>query len=94
MKHDSTRRLILIIICMIMALAVVFLLMDAPSIELDAKQARDMILKNHVKDTGANNAVSAIYLNYRLWDTLFEALVLLVSAVAVISFSRSNGDER
>lgn len=40
------------------------------------------------RDTGAQNAVTAIYLNYRVYDTLFEALMLLISILAVIYFSR------
>ena len=94
MKRDTTRRLILFIICMLIALSIIALSVSTPPVSLDAQIARTTILNNHLKDTGADNAVSAIYLNYRLWDTLFEALVLLVSAVAVISFSRSDDDER
>jgi multicomponent Na+:H+ antiporter subunit B len=38
-------------------------------------------------DTGAANAVTAIYLNYRMYDSIFETLILLVSVSAVIHFS-------
>ena len=37
---------------------------------------------------GADNAVAAIYLNYRLYDTLFEALLLLIAIVGIIHFFR------
>lgn len=43
------------------------------------------------KDTGAHNLVTAIYLNYRIYDTLFEALTLLISVIGVIYFSRHEG---
>jgi len=36
---------------------------------------------------GGENAVTAIYLGYRIYDTLFEALMLLVSVVAVTHLS-------
>ena len=39
------------------------------------------------EDVGGINAVSAIYLGYRMYDTLFEALMLLVSSVAVVHLS-------
>jgi multicomponent Na+:H+ antiporter subunit B len=42
-------------------------------------------------ETGAKNVVGAIYLNYRIFDTLFEALMLLVSVFGVIYFSRYKG---
>jgi len=39
-------------------------------------------------EIGGENAVTAIYLGYRMYDTLFEALMLLVSIVAVAHLSR------
>lgn len=42
-------------------------------------------------DTGAQNAVAAIYLNYRMYDTLFEALMLLISIIAMIHFFKAGG---
>lgn len=47
---------------------------------------------NFFMDTGASNAVTAIYLNYRVFDTIFEALLLLVSIIGIIYFSRHEGD--
>lgn len=44
------------------------------------------------RDTGAANAVASIYLNYRVFDTIFEALLLLVSIIGIIHFSRHEGD--
>lgn len=57
------------------------------------KVAPDDYLKNYyventITDTKSNNAVTAIYLNYRLFDSLFETLMLLVSVMAVIHFSK------
>lgn len=43
-------------------------------------------------DTGAENAVTAIYLNYRLFDTFFETLLLLVSVIGIIYFSLHEED--
>lgn len=48
---------------------------------------------NYYKDTAAQNIVTAIYLNYRVYDTLFEALMLLVSVIGIIHFSRHEGGE-
>ncbi len=53
-----------------------------------------MVLENYVPQTGAQNSVASIYLNYRVFDTIFEALMLLVSVMGVIHFSRhEHGDE-
>ena len=94
MKRDRVRRVLILTVCAVIAAGMITLLFTTPGSGLDTGMAKNEILKNHVEYTGADNAVSAIYLNLRLWDTLFEALVLLVSAVAVISFSRSDDHER
>lgn len=45
---------------------------------------------NFYAETGAKNAVAGIYLNYRMFDTLFEALMLMVSVMEVINVSWAN----
>lgn len=50
----------------------------------------DFFTDDFVSDTGATNAVAGIYLNYRVFDTLFEALMLMVSVMEVINVSWSN----
>ena len=48
---------------------------------------KDQYLSMFSQDVGGENAVTAIYLGYRMYDTLFEALMLLVSVVAVVHLS-------
>ncbi len=48
----------------------------------------DEIFRRGYAETTAKNLVAAIYLNYRLFDTLLEALLLLVSVIAVSQFVR------
>ena len=47
-------------------------------------------LTNFIGDVGGENAVTAIYLGYRVYDTLFEALVLVITVVAVAHMSYSD----
>jgi multicomponent Na+:H+ antiporter subunit B len=89
MNRDEKRRLVLLIICIAVAAGVAVLFVSSGTAGMDAEQARDYIAQHHVEDTTAQNAVTAVYLNYRYWDTLFEALILLVSVLAVISLSWS-----
>ena len=51
---------------------------------------RDQYIRYFQQDVGGTNAVGAIYLGYRVYDTLFEALMLVVSVVAVIHMSAYN----
>jgi len=48
---------------------------------------KEQYLSFFARDVGGENAVTAIYLGYRMYDTLFEALMLLVSIVAVVHLS-------
>jgi len=48
---------------------------------------RDLYLANYRIDIGGQNAVTSIYLGYRVYDTLFEALMLLIAAVGVSHMS-------
>ncbi|MFO8068550.1 MAG: MnhB domain-containing protein [Alkalibacterium sp.] len=50
----------------------------------------DYFTADFFEETGAQNAVAAIYLNYRVFDTLFEALMLMVSVMEVINVSWAN----
>lgn len=68
-----------------LALAVTVIVLFAGS--GTAPEAGMVYIKNAAEETGALNAVTAIYLNYRMYDSIFETLMLLVSASAVIHFS-------
>lgn len=53
---------------------------------------REYYLTHAAADTGAENAVTAVYLDYRLFATLFETMLLFCSVIAVFYFSRHQGD--
>lgn len=90
---DKRRRMLVMIVCIIMgSVALAGYVISANEESADKYEAKDYILINHHEQTGAINAVTSIYLNYRLWDTLFEAMVLMLSALAVIRFSWSEKD--
>lgn len=44
------------------------------------------VVEHFQTDTGARNAVSAILLNYRMFDTIFEALILLTAIIGMHQF--------
>jgi len=46
-------------------------------------------LSDFMPNVGGQNAVTAIYLGYRVYDTLFEALILVIAVVAVSHMSWS-----
>lgn len=56
-------------------------------------ELRDLLLVMFMQDVGGENAVTAIYLGYRVYDTLFEALLLVTAVVAVAHVSWFDRDE-
>lgn len=50
--------------------------------------------QNGYLDTGSKNLVTAIYLDYRLFDSLFEAGILLVAVSGVLWISQHNIKEK
>ena len=54
---------------------------------------KEQYLLLFMTDVGGENAVTAIYLGYRVYDTLFEALLLVTAVVAVSHMSWYGKDE-
>lgn len=77
---------------MIIALATlcafIFILAIMPTTTFDFTSISQYIQDNSLLETGCTNGVTAIYLHYRLFDTLFEALLLLISIIGIVHFSR------
>ncbi len=60
---------------------------------LDFKPISEYLIQSAYAKTGSENLVTAVYLYYRYYDTLFEALMLLFSIIAVIYMSVHEGDK-
>lgn len=85
------RRIITMVFTMILASLVLFINFDANLVAIP--HIADFYLEHFTADTHTQNAVAAIYLNYRVFDSIFETLILLVSVSAVISFSWRPSDD-
>ncbi|TVR68815.1 MAG: hypothetical protein EA427_09640 [Spirochaetaceae bacterium] len=46
----------------------------------------EYMISNFYEDTAAHNAIAAILLNYRMYDTMFEALILLTAIIGMKQF--------
>ena len=53
-----------------------------------SSEVSEYILENGSGETGALNLVTALYLGYRLFDTMGETIVLLISVSGVIFFMK------
>ncbi len=71
---------------------VMMVLLTQPSHEV-AYDISNHYINNAYIETGSTNVVTSIYLVYRYYDTLFEALMLLFSIIGVVYLSIHEGDE-
>lgn len=55
---------------------------------------RDRYVEAFVRDVGGTNPVTAIYLGYRVYDTLFEALIVVISVLAAMHLSAFSDDPK
>lgn len=70
----------------VVAMALIFF-PDEPILQPEESQ----VVTNLVKETGAINTVSAVYLSTRLYDTMFEFLIFTIAAGGVAFYSRFLG---
>jgi len=73
-------------ICIVVICVTVLLLTNIFDEEM-TPSAYEYYIKNVVMEAQMSNAVTAIYLRYRIFDTLFEALLLAVAVSAVVYFA-------
>jgi len=69
--------------------AVLFLTLDLGAAAPAA--LRDYLFERGSEETGSINLVSAIYLGYRVFDTLGETVVMLVSVMGVAAVLGEHG---
>jgi multisubunit Na+/H+ antiporter MnhB subunit len=46
----------------------------------------EYVIHNYEEDCGTTNAVTSILLNYRMYDTMFEVLILLTAVIGMKQF--------
>ncbi len=85
------RKIITLIFAATLAGLVLFINFDAPLVA--APEIARFYLDHFNADTHTQNAVAAIYLNYRVFDSIFETLILLVSVSAVVNLSWRRSDD-
>jgi multicomponent Na+:H+ antiporter subunit B len=96
-RHIFTLR-ILKYIFLLLAMIIIFFELNFTfmheSLMLSTPYLKEYYLKHFLTDTGAMNSVSAIYLDYRIFDSIFEAGILLIAVTGIIFIAGSDrGDQ-
>jgi len=86
-KKKKSRKILGYALPLVFTLAIFGLVLYfAPGSEYNTYLKEQFVTRFRV-EMGGENAVTAIYLGYRVYDTIFEALVLVVAVVAVLHMS-------
>tara|TARA_B100000965_G_scaffold323352_1_gene285089 strand:+ start:411 stop:677 length:267 start_codon:yes stop_codon:yes gene_type:complete len=85
-----TRKIVLIGMLLAILIAFNFSIKDSKS-HLDTS-SKDYYVANSLEETGSKNIVTAIYLDYRLFDSLFEAAILLIAVSGIIFMSKKDDE--
>lgn len=80
---------IITIILLLMILVVFMLAISDLNI---SNYSKDYLLENGFDETGSRNLITAIYLDYRLYDSIFEAGILLATVSGIIFMSKRDDD--
>ncbi len=84
MKHKKRRAIIAVFVLSVL----IFALVQNADIENEFGYVMfDYIKQYSFQHTGVYNIVTAVYLNYRYFDTLIEAFVLMFATIAVSDMS-------
>ena len=73
------------------ALLVLLLFSAVTYIDSEHQERHEPVLSNYVtenfqEDARTDNAVTAVLLNYRMYDTMFEVLILLTAIIGMKQF--------
>lgn len=74
---------------LIVTILFVFLVMVIDIERIDST-SKDYFIKESFNDVHSKNIVTGIYLDYRLFDSIFEAGILLVSVAGVIFMTKED----
>lgn len=76
------------VIGMLLSLLYIFVLATLDIFNINEKKPENYYIKNTYKETGSKNYVTGIYLDYRLFDSIFEASTLLIAVAGIVFISK------
>ncbi len=80
----------ILLIGMLIVILWVFIVAIDDCRNLLSTSSKDYYVANTFSDTGSRNVVTGIYLDYRLFDSLFEAGILLIAVSGIIFIAKSD----
>jgi len=84
------RNILLISMLIVILIAFTYAGIDANKNRYD--YSKEYFISNSLEETGSNNIVTSIYLDYRLFDSIFEASILLIAVTGIIFISKRDDE--
>jgi multisubunit Na+/H+ antiporter MnhB subunit len=78
------RKIVFCLEILLVLLCALIVLVYLPRSPYGGERVQDYLLENGLKETGAPNLVSALYLRYRNYTTLAETLLFFLSISGVV----------
>ena len=75
-------------ISMVIIIILDFFEIPAEMSHLNGNSSGEYYIENALDEVGAKNIVTGIYLDYRYFDTIFEASILLVTVSGILFLSK------
>jgi multisubunit Na+/H+ antiporter MnhB subunit len=78
----------LFIIFILIGILSIFIIAYSDIVTSKTNVSRDYYIDNTYKETGSKNFVTGIYLDYRLFDSVFEAGILIITATGIVFMAK------
>lgn len=92
------RNLLIVIVALLAAYGILIAVAELPPYGMADNPVHNQVSERYVNealnDTGVPNMVTAIVLDYRAYDTMFETIVLFTAALAVVITLKSSKRRR
>lgn len=81
-------------VLIVMLISLLWILSDHANLAIQSidTSSKDYYVSNTYEETGSKNLVTGIYLDYRLFDTIFEASILIIAVSGIIFMSKKDDE--
>jgi len=82
----------ILIISMLIVILIAFTYAGIDANKNRSDYSKEYFVANSLEETGSSNIVTSIYLDYRLFDSIFEASILLIAVTGIIFISKRDDE--
>lgn len=80
----------LLVLTLLVSILYIFSLATLDIFNIRLSKITNYYIENTYKETGSKNYVTGIYLDYRLYDSIFETSTLLIAIAGIMFITKEN----